>query len=66
MHTHYDAQVTWSEPNFAVFGERCDDGPDGNCGIGFAPVHPDHHDMLISLMEGVEDIPEVVMKEGLP
>ena len=38
----------------------------GNCGVGFAPVNPDQHDMLISLMEGVEDIPEVVLSEGLP
>ena len=26
----------------------------------------DQHEMLISLMEGVEDIPEVVLSEGLP
>tara|TARA_B100001123_G_scaffold286931_1_gene319805 strand:- start:1968 stop:3416 length:1449 start_codon:yes stop_codon:yes gene_type:complete len=38
----------------------------GNCGVGFAPVRPEQHDMLISLMEGVEDIPEVVLSEGLP
>ncbi|MEM7255351.1 MAG: amidohydrolase family protein, partial [Pseudomonadota bacterium] len=38
----------------------------GNCGVGFAPVRSDQHEMLISLMEGVEDIPEVVLSEGLP
>jgi N-acyl-D-aspartate/D-glutamate deacylase len=38
----------------------------GNCGVGFAPCHPDRHDMLVQLMEGVEDIPEVVLTEGLP
>ncbi len=38
----------------------------GNCGVGFAPCHDDQHDMLINLMEGVEDIPEVVMTAGLP
>jgi N-acyl-D-aspartate/D-glutamate deacylase len=27
----------------------------GNCGVGFAPVRPEHRDMLIGLMEGVED-----------
>jgi N-acyl-D-aspartate/D-glutamate deacylase len=37
----------------------------GNCGVGFAPCRPEHHDLLISVMEGVEDIPEVVMTEGL-
>jgi N-acyl-D-aspartate/D-glutamate deacylase len=37
----------------------------GNCGVGFAPCRPGDRDMLISVMEGVEDIPEVVMTEGL-
>ena len=38
----------------------------GNCGVGFAPVRPDQHDLLVRLMEGVEDIPEVVMTTGVP
>ena len=38
----------------------------GNCGVGFAPCLPDQRDMLVKLMEGVEDIPEVVLTEGLP
>ena len=38
----------------------------GNCGVGFAPCKPDDRDMLVKLMEGVEDIPEVVLTEGLP
>ena len=37
----------------------------GNCGVGFAPVRPDAHDQLISLMEGVEDIPGAVLHEGI-
>ena len=38
----------------------------GNCGVGFAPCRPADHDLLIKVMEGVEDIPGVVMAEGLP
>ena len=38
----------------------------GNCGVGFAPCKPEQRDMLVKLMEGVEDIPEVVLTEGLP
>ena len=38
----------------------------GNCGVGFAPCRPHQRDMLVKLMEGVEDIPEVVMVDGLP
>ena len=66
VHTHYDAQVTWANQ---ITPSSCNGVTTvlmGNCGVGFAPVRPDHHDMLISLMEGVEDIPEVVMKAGLP
>ena len=37
----------------------------GNCGVGFAPAHPDRHDWLIQLMEGVEDIPGSALTEGL-
>ena len=37
----------------------------GNCGVGFAPVHPADHGRLIELMEGVEDIPGAVLDEGL-
>lgn len=37
----------------------------GNCGVGFAPCRRSDHGRLIELMEGVEDIPEMVMTEGL-
>ena len=38
----------------------------GNCGVGFAPCRPDDKERLISLMEGVEDIPHPVLAQGLP
>jgi N-acyl-D-aspartate/D-glutamate deacylase len=38
----------------------------GNCGVGFAPCRPEQRDLLVAVMEGVEDVPEVVMTEGLP
>ncbi|MBU7580528.1 MAG: amidohydrolase family protein, partial [Porphyrobacter sp.] len=38
----------------------------GNCGVGLAPGRRADHEMLINVMEGVEDIPGVVMTEGLP
>ncbi len=37
----------------------------GNCGVGFAPVKPDRHQFLISVMEGVEDIPGSALAEGV-
>jgi N-acyl-D-aspartate/D-glutamate deacylase len=38
----------------------------GNCGVGFAPCRAADHERLVKVMEGVEDIPGVVMSEGLP
>jgi N-acyl-D-aspartate/D-glutamate deacylase len=66
VHTHYDAQVTWSERLAPSSWNGVTTVLCGNCGVGFAPCHEDQHDMLINLMEGVEDIPEVVLNEGLP
>src|SRR5512140_1655995 len=66
VHTHYDAQVTWSDRLSPSSWNGATTVVLGNCGVGFAPCHEDQHAMLINLMEGVEDIPEVVLAEGLP
>jgi N-acyl-D-aspartate/D-glutamate deacylase len=66
VHTHYDAQVTWGSHLSPSSWNGVTTVLLGNCGVGFAPCHPDQHDMLVKLMEGVEDIPEVVLTEGLP
>lgn len=66
VHTHYDAQVTWGDRLSPSTWNGVTTVLLGNCGVGFAPCHADQHDMLINLMEGVEDIPEVVLAEGLP
>ena len=65
IHTHYDSQVTWSsrlDPSSLMVVTTV---VMGNCGVGFAPCKPEDRDTLIQLMEGVEDIPEAVMAEGL-
>ena len=66
VHTHYDAQVTWSSRLSPSSWNGVTTVLLGNCGVGFAPCHPNQRDMLVKLMEGVEDIPEVVLTEGLP
>jgi N-acyl-D-aspartate/D-glutamate deacylase len=66
IHTHYDGQVTWSSHLDPSSENGVTTIVMGNCGVGFAPCKPEQRDMLIALMEGVEDIPEVVMAEGLP
>ena len=66
LHTHYDAQVTWSSQVTPSSWNGVTTVLIGNCGVGFAPCLPERRKMLVELMEGVEDIPEVVLTEGLP
>lgn len=65
-HSHYDAQATWSSRITPSSWHGVTTTLIGNCGVGFAPCRPDQRDDLVKLMEGVEDIPEVVLTEGLP
>ncbi len=65
IHTHYDGQARWD----ATFAPSIYHGTTtlvmGNCGVGFAPLKPGTQAELISLMEGVEDIPGPVLAEGI-
>ena len=65
IHTHYDGQATWDERLTPSSWHGVTTAVMGNCGVGFAPCRANDHDMLIRLMEGVEDIPGVVLTEGL-
>jgi N-acyl-D-amino-acid deacylase len=65
IHTHYDGQAVWSERLSPSSSHGVSTVVGGNCGVGFAPCRPEHRELLVSVMEGVEDIPEVVMTEGL-
>ncbi|EDM75187.1 hypothetical protein PPSIR1_40959 [Plesiocystis pacifica SIR-1] len=65
VHTHYDAQVTWDPKVTPSAWHGVTTVVMGNCGVGFAPAHPDEHQWLIGLMEGVEDIPGAAMTEGM-
>jgi N-acyl-D-aspartate/D-glutamate deacylase len=65
IHTHYDGQITW-DPDLAPSSiNGVTSLVVGNCGVGFAPARPDRHDWLISLLEGVEDIPGTALAEGM-
>src|SRR5580692_5406195 len=65
IHTHYDGQATWDERMTPSSWHGVTTAVMGNCGVGFAPVRADAHPRLISLMEGVEDIPGAVLDEGI-
>jgi N-acyl-D-aspartate/D-glutamate deacylase len=65
IHTHYDGQAMWDP----LLAPSCWHGVTtvmfGNCGVGFAPVKKHHHQALMDLMEGVEEIPNPVLAAGL-
>lgn len=65
VHTHYDGQATWDAEMAPSSWHGVTTVVMGNCGVGFAPAKPDRHDWLISLMEGVEDIPGTALAEGM-
>jgi N-acyl-D-amino-acid deacylase len=66
IHTHYDGQITWENTLSPSSYHGVTTVLMGNCGVGFAPCKPEHRQLLVKVMEGVEDIPEIVMTEGLP
>lgn len=65
IHTHYDGQATWDPAMAPSSWHGVTTTVFGNCGVGFAPVRRGSERYLINLMEGVEDIPESVLSEGL-
>ncbi|MHA0285357.1 N-acyl-D-amino-acid deacylase family protein [Mycobacterium sp. C3-094] len=66
LHTHYDGQAIWSDRLTPSSAHGVTTAVMGNCGVGFAPCRADDHDVLVDVMAGVEDIPGVVMVDGLP
>lgn len=66
LHTHYDGQAIWSDRLIPSSAHGVTTAVMGNCGVGFAPCRPEDHDVLVDVMAGVEDIPGVVMVDGLP
>jgi N-acyl-D-amino-acid deacylase len=66
VHTHYDGQITWENRLAPSSDHGVTTVVMGNCGVGFVPARQGDHELVIKLMEGVEDIPEVVMAEGVP
>jgi N-acyl-D-aspartate/D-glutamate deacylase len=65
VHTHYDGQVIWDSDLAPSSVNGVTTVVMGNCGVGFAPCRAEDRARVIGLMEAVEDIPEVVMAEGL-
>lgn len=65
IHTHFDGQIMW-DPMLSPSGQNgVSTVVMGHCGVGFAPVVPDDHELLINIMEGLEDIPAATLRAGL-
>jgi len=65
VHTHYDAQAMWDPLLAPSSWHGVTTVLFGNCGVGFAPVKPEHRAALMELTEGVEEIPGAVLADGL-
>jgi N-acyl-D-aspartate/D-glutamate deacylase len=65
IHTHYDGQASWDESFTPSIYHGVTTLVMGNCGVGFAPIRPGEQARLIDLMEGVEEIPESVLSDGI-
>jgi N-acyl-D-amino-acid deacylase len=65
IHTHYDGQYLWDDALDSSFSNGVTTAIAGNCGVGFAPARPEYRRQLVEMMEGVEDIPGIVLDAGL-
>ena len=65
IHSHYDGQSLWDPLLETSAAHGVTTVVMGNCGVGFAPVKLEDRAWTVALMEGVEDIPAVVLDEGL-
>lgn len=65
IHTHYDGQATWDARLQPSSLHGVTTIVMGNCGVGFAPVTKDNRARLMSLMEGIEEIPGVALAAGI-
>ncbi len=66
IHSHYDGQAFFDDALAPSNGHGVTTVVLGSCGIGFAPARPSDHELLITTMESVEDIPGDVLRAGLP
>ncbi len=65
IHSHYDGQAMWDDRLLSSSWHGVTTTVMSNCGLGFAPVRAQDRDLLIEFMEGVEDIPGAVLRDGL-
>ena len=62
IHSHYDGQAFFDDALAPSNGHGVTTVVLGSCGIGFAPARPSDHELLVTTMESVEDIPGDVLR----
>ncbi len=66
LHTHYDAALSGWDPYATLSGwHGVTSVLIGNCGFGFAPVHPKDRERAMLRMERTESIPLSVMESSM-
>ena len=65
IHSHYDGQAFFDDTLSPSNAHGVTTVVLGVCGIGFAPARAADHDLLVTTMESVEDIPGDVLRAGL-
>jgi N-acyl-D-aspartate/D-glutamate deacylase len=65
LHTHYDAQIQWDPWCSISSWHGVTSVALGNCGFGFAPVHPDERERAMLTMSRLEAIPLASMRAGM-
>jgi N-acyl-D-aspartate/D-glutamate deacylase len=65
VHTHYDAQVFWDPALRPTSYHGVTTVIAGNCGFTIAPTRPEHHDVIVQTLEGVEDMDPATLSAGI-
>src|SRR3954471_6196925 len=66
IHSHYDAQVFWDPALTPSSFHGVTTVVAGNCGFSIAPVRPEHHDRIVTILERVEDMNPATLSAGIP
>ena len=66
IHSHYDGQAFFDDTLSPSNAHGVTTVVLGVCGIGFAPARAADHDLLVTTMESVEDIPVLWSSAELP
>jgi len=65
IHTHYDAQVLWDRMLSISPWHGVTTVVMGNCGFGVAPTRPQHRELILKTLEGVEGMSLQALTEGI-